>query len=101
MFEDELIFLASPLHPWAQQHPKTKDLAGETYIISSRNSSTFEMIGEYFLKLGVRPKSFIELGNTAAITSAVSDPNAANNTATDTDTVTPSDPEIFDDGFES
>jgi DNA-binding transcriptional LysR family regulator len=67
LFEDELIFLASPLHPWAEQHPKTKDLAGETYIISSRNSSTFEMIGEYFLKLGVRPKSFIELGNTEAI----------------------------------
>ncbi|HSJ04555.1 MAG TPA: LysR family transcriptional regulator, partial [Verrucomicrobium sp.] len=67
LFEDELVFLASPLHPWTRQAPRTKDLANETYIISSRNSTTFELIGDYFLKLGVRPRSFIELGNTEAI----------------------------------
>ena len=32
------------------------------------------------------------IANTATISSAVSDPSAANNTATDTDAVTPSDP---------
>jgi DNA-binding transcriptional LysR family regulator len=67
LFEDELVFLTSPLHPWHQEPPKPKDLAGETYIISSRNSSTFQLINEYFLKLGARPRSFIELGSTEAI----------------------------------
>jgi DNA-binding transcriptional LysR family regulator len=67
MFEDELVFITSPHHPWRKEPPKPRDFAGETYIISSRNSSTFEFIREYFHKLGVRPRSFIELGNTEAI----------------------------------
>lgn len=67
LFEDELVFLTSPLHRWRKEPPKPKDFAAETYIISSKNSSTFEFIREYFHKLGVRPKSFIELGNTEAI----------------------------------
>jgi DNA-binding transcriptional LysR family regulator len=67
LFEDELVFLTSPMHPWRKEPPKAKDFAGETYIISSRNSSTFELILEYFHKLGARPRSFIELGSTEAI----------------------------------
>jgi DNA-binding transcriptional LysR family regulator len=67
LFEDELVFLTSPMHAWRMEPPKPKDFASETYIISSKNSSTFQFIIEYFLKLGVRPKSFIELGNTEAI----------------------------------
>jgi DNA-binding transcriptional LysR family regulator len=67
IFEDELVFLTSPLHPWCRQPPKARDIQDETFIIASRNSSTFELISEYFLKLGVRPKSVIELGNTEAI----------------------------------
>lgn len=67
LFEDELVFLTSPMHPWRKEPPKPKDFTSETYIISSKNSSTFQFIVEYFLKLGVRPKSFIELGNTEAI----------------------------------
>jgi DNA-binding transcriptional LysR family regulator len=67
LFEDELVFLTSPRHPWRKEPPKPKDFGKETYIISSRNSSTFEMIQEYFHRLGARPRSFIELGNTEAI----------------------------------
>lgn len=67
LFEDELVFLTSPMHPWRKEAPKPKDFAEETYIISSRNSSTFEYILEYFHKAGARPRSFIELGNTEAI----------------------------------
>lgn len=67
LFEDELVFLTSPLHPWLKHPPKPKDMSLETYIISSRNSFTFGLINEYFLKQGVRPKSFMELGNTEAI----------------------------------
>lgn len=67
LFDDELVFLTTPRHPWHMQPPKPRDLALETYIISSRNSTTFQLINEYFLKLGARPRSFIELGSTEAI----------------------------------
>lgn len=67
LFEDELVFLTSPLHPWNREVPKPQSLNGETFIITSRSSSTYELIGEYFHKLGVRPKSLIELGNAEAI----------------------------------
>lgn len=67
MFEDELVFLISPLHAWRKQPPKPHDLAAETFIVSSRHSYTFALVNDYFKKLGVRPKSFMELGSTEAI----------------------------------
>jgi DNA-binding transcriptional LysR family regulator len=67
IFEDELVFLISALHPWRKRPPKVRELAGETYIVSSRNSYTFALVNDYFLKLGVRPRSFMELGSTEAI----------------------------------
>lgn len=67
LFEDDLIMLTGARHPWREEAPKPKELAAETFIISSQNSLTFELISEYFLKLGIRPKSFIELGNIEAI----------------------------------
>lgn len=67
LFEDELVFLVSALHPWLSQPPKPRDLASPTYIITSRNSYTFALANDYFLKLGARPRSFIELGSTEAI----------------------------------
>jgi DNA-binding transcriptional LysR family regulator len=67
IFEDELEFLVSPLHPWATKAPKIKDAAQQTFIVSSRNSLNFAMIQEFFLKQGVRLQSFIELGSTEAV----------------------------------
>lgn len=67
LFEDELVFLVSALHAWRKQPPKAADLSASTYIISSRGSYTFALANEYFLKLGARPRSFIELGSTEAI----------------------------------
>lgn len=66
IFEDELEFLVSPLHPWAQKAPKLKDAAQETFIVASRNSLNFTLIQEFFLKQGVRLGSFIELGSSEA-----------------------------------
>lgn len=66
IFEDELEFLVSPLHPWAQKAPKLKDAAGETFIVASRNSLNFTLIQEFFMKQGVRLGSFIELGSSEA-----------------------------------
>jgi DNA-binding transcriptional LysR family regulator len=67
IFSDELQFLVSPHHPWATSRPKPRDLGGQTYIVASRRSYTFEMIGDYFRRLGQRPGNFIELGSTEAI----------------------------------
>jgi len=67
IFEDELEFLVSPLHPWAVQAPKIKDATAETFIVSSRSSLNFTMIQEFFLKQGVRLNHFIELGSSEAI----------------------------------
>lgn len=67
IFEDELEFLVSPLHPWVTKVPKVKDAVSETFIVSSRNSLNFAMIQEFFLKQGVRLQHFIELGSTEAI----------------------------------
>ncbi len=67
LFEDDLLLLVSPRHAWCQQPPRPRELPAETFIISSRHSLTFRMIGEYFLKLGQHPTSFLELGNIEAI----------------------------------
>lgn len=66
IFDDELEFLVSPLHPWATKPPKIKDISGETLIVASCNSLNFTLIQEYFLKQGVRLNSFIELGSSEA-----------------------------------
>lgn len=67
IFEDELEFLVSPLHPWATKTPRIKDANAETFIVSSRSSLNFSMIQEFFLKQGVRLNHFIELGSSEAI----------------------------------
>jgi DNA-binding transcriptional LysR family regulator len=66
IFDDDLEFLVSPLHPWASRAPKLKEIADETFIVASRNSLNFMLIEEFFLKLGVRLNSFIELGSSEA-----------------------------------
>lgn len=67
IFEDELQFLVSPLHPWTKTRPKIKDVAAETLIVSSRNSLTFDMVSDFFRRQGTRLHSFIELGSTEAM----------------------------------
>ncbi|MCB1210908.1 MAG: LysR family transcriptional regulator [Verrucomicrobiales bacterium] len=67
LLSDELMFVVDALHPWRKQAPRTKDLAEQAFIVSSRQSATYDLIQDYFLKLGVRPRSLIELGNTEAI----------------------------------
>lgn len=67
IFEDELVFLVSPLHAWAQRPPRLKEIAAETFIVSSRGSLSFQLIQEFFLRQGVRLQHFIELGSSEAI----------------------------------
>jgi DNA-binding transcriptional LysR family regulator len=66
IFEDELAFLVSPLHPWASNPPRLRDVENETFIVATRNSLNFTLIQEFFLKQNVRLTSFIELGSLEA-----------------------------------
>ncbi len=66
LLTDELMFLTDGIHPWRETPPKARDLVNQTFIVATRSSSTYGMIQDYFLKLGVRPGSLIELQNTEA-----------------------------------
>lgn len=67
IFTDELEMLVSPHHPWATTRPKMKDITGQTFIVSSRNSLSFSLLNDLFLRNGVRLSSIIELGSTEAM----------------------------------
>jgi DNA-binding transcriptional LysR family regulator len=67
IFSDELQMLVSPHHPWATIKPKMKDAAGQTFIVSSRNSMSYSLLNDLFLRNGIRLTSTIELGSTEAM----------------------------------
>lgn len=68
LFEDELRFLVSPLHPWAQQGAVARSgIADETIILYSKNSQTFRMVSEYFLHDHIPLNQVMELGSMESI----------------------------------
>lgn len=68
LFTDELLFLLSPTHPWAQtQHVAQAEIARQNYILYSRASYTFRLIEEYFRYDDIVLNTFIELGSMEAI----------------------------------
>jgi len=68
LFEDELRFLTSPAHPWAQHGRADRDtLADETLILYNKNSYTFRLINEYFRDEHLALGHHIELGSMDAI----------------------------------
>jgi DNA-binding transcriptional LysR family regulator len=67
LFEDELCFMVSPLHPWAVKGKmKVQDLRSTQFILYSRRSMTFELIQNYLLRQGIRLGNFIEMGTFEA-----------------------------------
>lgn len=68
LFEDELYFIVSPFHAWAQNGKLKRDeLRSTQFILYSRRSMTFELIQSYLLNQGVRLGSFTEMGSFEAI----------------------------------
>lgn len=68
LFEDELRFLTSPLHPWARKGKLSRDsLATETLIHYNQSSYTFRLVSEYFREEHVTFGHSIELGSMDAI----------------------------------
>lgn len=67
VFHDELAFLFHRGHPWeAKEKPAPGDIAAETFIVNPRGSVTYKLLEEHFLRMGVRPRSLIELDSLEA-----------------------------------
>ncbi len=68
LFEDEMQFLVSPLHPWAiAGKVDRRELADQHLVLYGRNSASYRIVERYFLKLGVPLRDPIELGDIGAI----------------------------------
>lgn len=68
LFEDELRFLVSPMHPWAAQRKAPREaIAAETLVLYNKSSYTFRLVDEYFREEGVLLQNVIELGSMEAI----------------------------------
>jgi DNA-binding transcriptional LysR family regulator len=68
MFDDELVFLVHPLHPWAQAGRADREsIVRQSYILYHRASSTFQMAQDYFRAEGVVLPTSTEFGNMEAI----------------------------------
>ena len=68
LFSDELVFVVSPLHPWAKKSTAPpSDIPRQTYILYNRQSYTFALIERYFAQQSLALRSFIELGSMEAI----------------------------------
>ena len=68
LFTDELLFLLSPLPPWAEAGKVIRDeIPRQHYILYGKGSYTCRMIEEYFRKEQVVLHSQLDLGNLEAI----------------------------------
>jgi len=68
LFTDELVFLISPLHPWAQTGSvKREEIPKQSLIIYRKGSHTFRIVDDYFRKEDVVLNTVIELGSMEAI----------------------------------
>ena len=68
LFTDDLGFLVSPLHPWAQAGRVDRaQMASQRMVLYSRGSTTFQMLERYFARMRVPLHDWIELGEMGAI----------------------------------
>jgi len=68
LFSDELVFIASPLHPWAAAGSVPRaEIARQSLVVYSRKSLTWRILDEYFREEKIALSNFIELGSMEAI----------------------------------
>lgn len=68
LFTDELMFILSPLHPWAN-HPSIPraEIPTQNYVLYSRSSYLHKQVEQYFSREGMVLNTVIELGSMEAI----------------------------------
>jgi DNA-binding transcriptional LysR family regulator len=68
LFSDELGLLMSPLHSWARAGKvDRRELSRQRMILYSRQSTTFKLIEQYFVRARIELRDWIELGSIEAI----------------------------------
>lgn len=68
LFQDELRFLVSPLHPWAKLGRTPREsIEAETLILYNKSSHTFRLVNDYFREEKIPLSNVIELGSMEAI----------------------------------
>lgn len=68
LFEDELFFVFSPQHPWADGRPLSRgDLARQPLIVYQSGSATSRMVEDYFRDQDIVPTTAMEIGSITAI----------------------------------
>jgi len=67
LFSDELHFLVSPVHPWAQSGKVVRaEIPKQNYILYSKNSVTSALIEDYFREEDMVLNTVIEVGSMEA-----------------------------------
>lgn len=67
LFTDELHFVVSALHPWAQaRRVERSEIPRQNYVLYSKSSITFRLIEEYFRRDGIALNTVIEAGSMEA-----------------------------------
>jgi DNA-binding transcriptional LysR family regulator len=62
LFRDRLYLVFSPLHPWAEKNAITAtDLRKEHFLLYQRDSITFRIAEDFFLRNGVGLTSYVEI----------------------------------------
>jgi DNA-binding transcriptional LysR family regulator len=68
MFRDELMFVFSPAHAWADGRPITRDeILKQQLIVYQRSSFTAQLVDSHFRELGMQPSIAMEVASTTAI----------------------------------
>ncbi len=68
IFEDELVFVVSPTHPWAQMEAiGAEEIEKESFLVYARASETYRLLKESFEQGGVRLRPGLSLGDMSAI----------------------------------
>ncbi len=66
VFEDEIVFVAAPSHPWAVKAVWQR-ASPQTFIISTRQSYTWQLVSEALGPSGRMPMTLVELGSSEAV----------------------------------
>ncbi len=68
IFEDELVFVVAPTHPWAEAGSVAAEEVGkESFLVYKRNSETYRFLKRSFEEAGVRLRPSLSLGDMGAI----------------------------------
>lgn len=68
IFEDELVFVVSPEHPWAKAGSVAAEEVGkESFLVYARASETYRFLKKSFEEAGVRLRPSLSLGDMGAI----------------------------------